>query len=114
MASVLRLRRRRDVPATLRAAMRVRRQALASEGCLGLALRAEPLARRFTTLSAWVDEASIGAFVRAEPHATSMCALGGDRIASSTFVTWRAAGDEVPSWDDALDRLGGAVEPSSR
>jgi len=45
MASRLELRRLRDVPSFLAAALRIRRQMLASPGVLGLSLIARPLHR---------------------------------------------------------------------
>ncbi|SFL76221.1 antibiotic biosynthesis monooxygenase family protein [Geodermatophilus ruber] len=64
----LRLRRLRDVPAFLRAALAIRRQAQASPGARSLILRARPLARTFTTVSWWDDEAAVARFARSEPH----------------------------------------------
>ncbi|CCG01218.1 hypothetical protein [Blastococcus saxobsidens] len=68
----LHLRRLRDVPAFLRDSMAVRRQVMASPGARCLHLRAQPLARRFTTVSWWDDEAALRAFVRLDPHRTAI------------------------------------------
>ena len=47
----LHLRRLRDVPAFLRDSMAIRTQTMRSPGARSLTLRAQPLARRFTTVS---------------------------------------------------------------
>ncbi|MCZ2858588.1 hypothetical protein [Blastococcus sp. VKM Ac-2987] len=68
----LHLRRLRDVPAFFRASMAIRSQTIHSTGARSLVLRAEPLARRFTTVSWWDDEAAVRAFAVAEPHRSAM------------------------------------------
>lgn len=68
----LHLRRLRDVPAFFRASMAIRSQTMRSPGARSLALRAEPLARRFTTVSWWDDETAVRAFAVAEPHRSAM------------------------------------------
>lgn len=68
----LHLRRLRDVPAFLRASTAIRAQTMRSPGARSLHLRAQPLARRFVTVSWWDDEAAVRAFARAEPHRSSM------------------------------------------
>lgn len=68
----LHLRRLRDVPAFLRDSLAIRRQVVGSPGARSLQLRARPLARTFTTVSWWDDEAAVRAFARAEPHRGAM------------------------------------------
>jgi hypothetical protein len=68
----LHLRRLRDVPAFLRTSLAIRRQVRISPGARSLVLRAQPLARTFTTVSWWDDEAAVAAFARAEPHRGAM------------------------------------------
>jgi hypothetical protein len=103
MASRLELRRLRDVPSFLVAALRIRRQMLASPGALGLSLIARPMHRTFWTLSAWQDQAALSAAVGREPHRQIMTHFR-PRMAGSAFVTWTALALPVP-WDDALYRL---------
>jgi hypothetical protein len=76
----LHLRRLRDVPAFLRTSMAIRRQAMHSAGARSLSLRAQPLARRFTTVSWWDDEAAVRAFVRADPHRAAMRRWGPEML----------------------------------
>ena len=68
----LHLRRLRDVPAFFRISLAIRNQTRRSPGARSLMLRAQPLARRFTTVSWWDDEAAVRAFVRADPHRSAM------------------------------------------
>jgi heme-degrading monooxygenase HmoA len=102
--SRLELARRRDVPGFLVAALRIRRLALRTPGCIGLALRAQPFRRTFWTLSAWDDQAAIGAFMRSDGHRAVMVEYRG-RMAGSHFHTWNAGeGTARPTWTDARRR----------
>ncbi len=103
MASRLELRRVRDVPSFLAAALRIRRQMLASPGVLGLSLIARPLHRTFWTLSAWQDQAALAAATGRQPHVQIMKHFR-PRMAASSFVTWTAADLPIP-WDEARRRL---------
>jgi hypothetical protein len=68
----LRLRRLRDVPAFFRASLAVYRQAVHAPGVRSVRMRAEPLSRRFTTVSWWDDDAAVRAYALAEPHRSAM------------------------------------------
>lgn len=76
----LHLRRLRDVPAFFRDSLAIRRQTMRSPGARSLLLRAQPLARRFTTVSWWDDEAAVRAFVRADPHRSAMRRWGPEMV----------------------------------
>jgi len=105
MASRLELRRLRDVPLFLAAALQIRRQMLGSPGALGLSLIARPLHRTFWTLSAWQDQAALSATVGREPHRQIMKRFR-PRMAESSFSTWTAPAAALPiAWDEALRRL---------
>jgi hypothetical protein len=103
MASRLELRRLRDVPPFLAAALRVRRQMISSLGALGLSLIARPTQRTFRTLSASQDQAALRAATGRQPHRQVMNRFG-PRMADSSFVTWTATALPV-DWDEALRRL---------
>jgi quinol monooxygenase YgiN len=64
-----------QVPRFLIETVRIMRQLRRSGGLLGYALRAELLAKRFFTLSAWEDEAALQRFVYGQPHAQTMTAM---------------------------------------
>lgn len=105
MASRLDLRRLRDVPGFLAAALRIRRQMLGSPGALGVSLIARPLHRTFWTLSAWQDQAALTASARREPHRQIMTHFR-PRMAGSAFVTWTVPVTALPvPWDEARRRL---------
>ncbi len=72
MVTQLHLRRFRDIPAFLRDSLAIRRQTMRSPGARSLFLRARPLARHFTTVSWWDDQAAVRAFVRTDPHRSAM------------------------------------------
>jgi hypothetical protein len=105
VASRLELRRLRDVPSFLIAALRIRRQMLNSPGALGLSLIARPLLRTFWTLSAWQDQAALSTATGNEPHRQIMKHFR-PRITGSSFVTWTAQTAALPiTWEEALRRL---------
>lgn len=105
MASRLELRRTRDAPSFLFAALRVRRQMLASPGAMGVSLVAKPLRRAFWTLSAWQSEAALRAAVALEPHRSIMRGFR-PRMHASSFVTWSAEPSALPvPWEEAFRRL---------
>lgn len=105
MASRLELRRRRDVPSFLAAALRIRRQMLGSPGVMGVSLIARPLARTFWTLSAWQDQAALSAAAGYQPHPRIIKRFR-PLMAGSAFVTWTTPATALLiGWDDALRRL---------
>jgi hypothetical protein len=81
------------------------RQLERTDGLVGYSLRAQPLAKTFWTLSAWTDEAALGAFAAAMPHVSVMAKLR-PHMGPTRFTTWRTAGTGLPvPWDDAVARL---------
>ncbi len=83
----------------------VRRQLLATDGVMGFSMLAEPLRKRYATLSVWRDDATLDAFARTDPHKEVMVDLA-PAMDHPEFVRWTISGrDGVPSWSDALDRL---------
>jgi quinol monooxygenase YgiN len=104
MASLLRLNSFRRVPGFLRAAMAIRRQILRTDGAIGVSLNTA-LPRTFYTLSAWRDRGALEAFVRSEPHVSSMRRY--HRVmADARFVSWITTPDALPpTWTEAQHRL---------
>jgi hypothetical protein len=110
----LQLRRFRDVPAFLRTSLAIRRQVTRSAGARSLQLRAQPLARTFTTVSWWDDDATVRAFARAEPHRGAMHAW---RVRLEDFANVTLPGTEgvAPTVADAAPRaLAAAPSDASR
>ncbi|QGG94420.1 DUF3291 domain-containing protein [Actinomarinicola tropica] len=104
MASRLELRCLRDVPAFLRAALRLQRRFAEVDGGVRLDLEAHPLRRTFFTLSTWRDQASLDAYAADPLHRDVMRAFR-SRMAGSTFVTWTHDPAPLPGWTDARERL---------
>jgi heme-degrading monooxygenase HmoA len=104
MASLLRLDGVRRVPGFLQTAMAIRRQALRADGVVGVSLNTA-LPRTFFTLSAWRDRDALEAFVRSEPHASSMRRYR-PAMADARFVFWSTTADQLPpTWAEAQRRL---------
>lgn len=104
LLSFLPLRSLFRLPAFIRYAFAVRRQVEAAPGAVGYSMNQDPLHLHFWTLSVWGDEAHLGSFVEALPHALVMDALQND-MGPTAFVRWEIRGADVPpSWRDALAR----------
>jgi Domain of unknown function (DUF3291) len=112
MASLLRLDSVRRVPGFLRSAMAIRQQVLSADGALGVSLNTA-LPRTFFTLSAWRDRDALNAFVRSEPHLSSMRRYR-PAMADARFVFWSTTTDNLPpSWAEAQRRLQERPPPTS-
>jgi len=84
----------------------VRRQLAGTEGLVGFSLSAQPLLKRYATLSVWVDEDALTAFAGTSPHRELMADLS-PAMGATKFVRWTIKGsDGRPSWREAKRRLG--------
>jgi hypothetical protein len=105
MASHLPLSRVNSTVRFLRAVGAIRKQLADAEGLVGYALRAKPLARDYWTLSVWVDDSALQAFMRTAPHVRLMGSLR-PYMGATKFVRWEiGASDGRPGWAGALERL---------
>jgi quinol monooxygenase YgiN len=85
--------------------VQVMKQLASAQGLLGYSVLAHPFAKKFWTLSAWKDEASLRAFVRHPPHMRVMAALT-PHMNETKFVQWTVKGSQLPlRWEDALRRF---------
>ena len=92
------------IPLFFRFTQGIQAQLATTPGVVGYSLRAQPLSKRFWTLSAWESEAALRAFVAEAPHSSSMRDLA-PHMAPTRFTRWRLRGAELPPrWDDALRR----------
>ena len=83
----------------------VRKQLLGTDGVVGFSMLAEPLRKRYATLSVWRDDAALDAFAGAHPHDRLMADLA-PAMGPTKFVRWTISGsDGRPAWNDALARL---------
>jgi hypothetical protein len=99
----LHLRRLRDVPMFFRTSLAVYRQAVQSPGARSVRMRAQPVARRFTTVSWWDDDAAARAFAVTEPHRSAMRSWR-PRM-DQADITWRpGVAGELPPLADLAPR----------
>jgi len=105
MASHLPLKRISATVRFFRGVSAVRRQLAATDGLVGYALRAKPLARDYWTLSVWTDDRALRQFMRTPAHVQLMTSLK-PYMGPTKFVTWSiSAADGRPSLAGALERL---------
>lgn len=83
----------------------VTRQLHATDGVIGFALLAEPLRKRYATVSIWRDDEALDAFASTPPHRELMSRLAPE-MDQPRFVRWVLAGDDgIPDWDEVARRL---------
>jgi heme-degrading monooxygenase HmoA len=91
--------------------MAIRQQVLRADGAVGVSLNTA-LPRTFFTLSAWRDRDALEAFVRSEPHLSSM-RRHRPAMADARFVFWSTTAENLPpSWTEAQRRLREATPKS--
>ena len=106
LASHVPPRSRSSTGQLFRGAGAVRKQLASTDGVVGFSLLARPLRKQYATLSVWIDEAALAAFVAESPHRGLMSELS-PLMGPTRFVRWTIRGsDGRPSWRDALRRLG--------
>ena len=94
------------VPAFVRRAYKIMKQADAAPGIVGWSLGFNLFTLDFYTLSVWQDNDSLRRFVREGEHLTSLTEFAQDLRKSTTFVHYKLFGRDVPAtWKDALERL---------
>ena len=99
----LRVRSWRFIPAFLFTTFRVGRQARNAEG--NLAVKVFRDARNtFWTCTCWDADASMRAFMLAEPHGPAMRKLL-EWCDEAALVHWTQEGDELPTWTEAHRRM---------
>jgi quinol monooxygenase YgiN len=85
--------------------VQVMKQLASAQGLRGYSLLAQPLSKRFWTLSAWENEAALRSFVQHPPHQRIMAALA-PHMGETKFLHWTVKGSQLPlRWDDALGRF---------
>ena len=96
LGSRLELRSFWPIVGFVRAAFAVRKQVRVSPGALGVSLVAQPLHKTFWTLSAWIDQTALDAFVGKPPHVGVMTHYRPE-MASSSFATFTIAPGQLPA-----------------
>ena len=100
----LRLRRWRDIPGLTFGALRLRRAIQNEPGAVAVSLAAATLRRTFWTLTLWVDEAALDAYVHTAAHTDAMRRFRG-RLERSRSARWKGEFGRLPSWAEAAGRL---------
>ena len=104
VATVLPLRRYRDILPFMRLSGRVERQVKRSPGGLAYGLKTNLPKKRFWTVSVWADRAALQSFVRAEPHAQAIKQFPRWAAEGAAYIEWTAA-DGCVDWREAMQRL---------
>lgn len=105
LASMLPLRRYRDIVRFLRWTGKIRKQLVTADGCAGYSLDARLLRKIFYTLSAWRDVEAMNRFVRSGQHAAMLADMAG-RLGEATFVESSTNSSALPlDWAAAKQRL---------
>jgi heme-degrading monooxygenase HmoA len=99
----LRLRSMRFFPAFFWYTRRSIRQAKRTPGNLGVKVR-KTNGLAFWTLSIWVDDGAIRAFVLASPHREAMQKLP-HWCDEAAFADWEQHSSDWPSWETAREKL---------
>ncbi len=105
LISYLPLKHFRAVPKFFQCTFEIQRQLRTSPGLIGYSLEAQPLARKFWTLSVWSDQQSLMDFVGRVPHGRIMRELA-PHLGKSQFVRWTVESQEIPlDWNSAKARI---------
>lgn len=105
MASYLPLKRITSTVRFFGGVTAIRKQLATADGLVAYTLRANPLTRKYWTLSVWQDETALRAFMRTPPHAGVMTSLR-PFLGPTKFITWTIpAASGPPTLTDALQRL---------
>ena len=97
-------------PAFLFQTSRIARQAAQADGNLAVILLRDRRST-FWTATSWSSEGSMKAFMRAKPHGPTMRSLL-DWCDEAALVHWTQAGVELPSWEEAHNRIQREGRPS--
>ena len=104
--SAFHLKSLRRVPAFVRRAMKIMKQADAASGIDGWSLGQDLLKLEFYTLSVWQDSESLRHFVKDGDHLASLAEFEHDMRRKTIFVHYKLFGRDLPaSWKDAFARM---------
>jgi uncharacterized protein DUF3291 len=106
----IRVRSRSQYPAFLVQTFRIARQAASADGSLAVALLRDR-GKTFWTSTSWSSEGAMKAFMHAKPHGPRMRKLF-EWSNETAVVHWTQAGAELPSWEEAHQRLRQDGRPS--
>lgn len=105
LLSFLPLKHYRGLPSFFRFAFAIQKQLKSSPGLIGYALDAHLFRLRFWTLSVWLNQESLNAFVGRLPHSAAMQALA-PHMGKTQFAQWSVGSAEIPlDWPAAKARI---------
>jgi len=105
LLSFLPLKRYGKIPKFARLTMETMTQLAKSRGLIGYSLGAEPMLKRFWTISAWEDRQSLRDFVEQIPHSRIMQELA-PHMDKTGFAEWMVRASEIPiPWAVARQHL---------
>lgn len=105
LLSFLPLKHYRMIPKFIWLTFQTQRQLHRSDGLIGYSLDAQPLQRKFWTLSVWQDSKSLMDFVRQLPHGKIMQVLA-PHMGKTQFVQWKVTSKDIPlHWKEAKMRM---------
>jgi len=105
LLSFLPLKRYRTIPKFAGLTMETMRQLAKSRGLIGYSLGAEPMLKRFWTLSVWEDRQALRDFVEQIPHSRIMQDLA-PHMDKTAFAEWTVRAADIPiPWAVARRRL---------
>jgi hypothetical protein len=105
LISFLPVRHFRAIPKFFRLTSEIQRQLRTAPGLIGYSLEAQPLARKFWTLSVWRDQRSLMEFVRQMPHSRIRQELA-TYLGKSQFAQWQVQAQDIPpDWNSAKARI---------
>ncbi|MSP79037.1 MAG: DUF3291 domain-containing protein [Dehalococcoidia bacterium] len=94
----------RYIPAFLGASDAVSKQVECSEGAVRYGLKANPITKKFWAASVWKDHTAMRAYVRAEPHLSTMKRFEEWAGEGAAFVEWKAPDGPI-DWRDVERRM---------
>lgn len=104
MLTYLPLKRYRDTPRFMIYIVRVYLQLRHTEGVVGFSMRANPLTKKYWTLSAWTGHEAMEKYVHTPPHVDVMRSMQG-YMGATAFTSWEATANDLPlNWNEALKR----------
>lgn len=96
---------RRSTGRLFRGARNASAQMARSQGVVGFATLAQPLRKRYQSISVWESEADIDAFARSGEHHELVRALANELESVTTTRWWISGNEGRPTWEIAARRL---------
>ncbi len=104
VATILPVRRWRDIIPFFRMTGKVQKQLEQSKGLVRYGLKTDLAHKRFWTFSVWRDRDAMESFVRMHPHTDAISKFPAWAAEGAAFVEWNAANGLV-DWDLASKQL---------